>query len=228
MTRFALLTVIVAVASGCVSTQRSSLERRLRTLEDENFALREQITADTDDDTDAAPVATDSARQDESAPVASAPAASDAVEERTTPDISRVTTPTPVPVTALRPPTGPPQHWVRAYRPPQVRGCDSGTFSVQFRNDTDWYLEVYLDGRRIRVFGADGTLPHIPPGQSAYGCLDSVGTHAIMGRAFARRASELIEVDDFSFSRSFGASPRRGSRHVVALSAGLFRWNPAR
>jgi hypothetical protein len=118
------------------------------------------------------------------------------------------------------PPSGPPQHWARAYRTPNVPGCDSGPYLVQFRNRSDnLYFEVYLDGRRLRVFGGGGELPHVPPGTSVYACLDSLGRHNVMGVAHHRRGRALTEEARFSLDITFQRRFRYASRQhqVVRL-----------
>ncbi len=201
--RFSIIITIAVFASGCASTQTASLERRLRALEDENFQLRQaQIDGDTTaEQADEEPTTVSVEQADEEPALSERPL-------RDTPDFSR--TPAPLPV------AGPPQHWARAYRTPNVPGCSSGPYVVQFRNRSeDLYFEVYLDGVRLRVFGGRGALPHIPPGTSAYACLDGLGEHSVMGTAYHRRGSSLVEDSRFSVDFNFQRRSSSSRQHQI-------------
>ncbi|MFH1047913.1 MAG: hypothetical protein V1738_06445 [Patescibacteria group bacterium] len=223
------LVAITMMSVGCASrSQISTLERQLREQQDRNFTLEQSQLDEADgvSDDEEATVAPIVQTLNES-PVVASTANLPSLPPRPAPDFNQVDAAPTARIINPSPsaPLGPPQHWARAYRPPEVEGCDSGPFSLEIRNQTDWFLEVLLDGRQIRVFGADGNLPHLPPGQSAYVCLDNIGRHVVMGRAYQRRGAELIQVDDFQVTQNYGANPFHG-RHRLDLNEGLFRWNP--
>jgi hypothetical protein len=103
---------------------------------------------------------------------------------------------------ARRRPVGPPQNWGWIHTPPD--GCEKGPLSVEFRNYTNLYLRIFIDGREIGVRGADGILEHLPPGETLYACLDRVGSHNIHGVAYMMRYGNPQEVDRFRRNTHFG------------------------
>ncbi|OIO52103.1 hypothetical protein COY93_03665 [Candidatus Uhrbacteria bacterium CG_4_10_14_0_8_um_filter_58_22] len=190
--------VVVLTSGGCVSSRQfDALASQLDALASQNHDLQQQIAAVQ---RPTAPVS-----QPEQ-PVTSGPPP--AIEQ-----------PRPAP----RPmPMGgpgyvapalpfPPQNWARAYGPPEIPGCQAGILSVSVENETDFYVSVFIDGQEVRVFGAGGNLPHLPPRQTAYACLEHPGLHAIQGVVYARRGSQMIEVQRFSMSRDFSLRTIRSS-----------------
>jgi len=105
------------------------------------------------------------------------------------------------PPSARRHRVGPPQEWAWMHQRPE--GCESGPLAVEFQNFTFNYIALFIDGRRMRIRGADGELPAIPPRTSVYACLQEVGTHQISGIAYVTRYGELREIDRFDRSNTF-------------------------
>ncbi|MFH2063456.1 MAG: hypothetical protein ABIJ46_04905 [bacterium] len=195
MTRFIVILLVVSSAGGCVSsTQFEEMQSEMWSLALQNRALQLQLQARPD------------------APARPAPAAESEVD-RPVASNQPAEQPAPAPErqpVAARPPTGPspvsqfpPQNWARMYGPPGVPGCDTGPLSVAIDNGTDYYVQAFIDGVEVRVFGGAGTLPHLPPGQTAYACLSRPGRHNVTGVLYVRRGNQLVEVQRFSLDRNF-------------------------
>lgn len=105
------------------------------------------------------------------------------------------------PPSARRHRAGPPQEWAWLHQRPE--GCERGPLAVEFQNFTFHNIELFIDGKRMRIRGADGELPAIPPRTSVYACLQETGTHRISGIAYASRYGELREIDRFDRSNEF-------------------------
>ncbi len=164
---------------GCATTLRNT-DAEFDALKRENAELRQQIA-----ERDAQPPAPPKASRVAPAPVVvPAPAV-------------------PVPVVrpedmvppAARPNYGPPQNWGWMYVTP--RGCHR-PFLFPIENKTNYFLKLRLDGQEIRIRGANTAMPFLPPGQTVYVCLSSIGEHTLMGDAYATRFGQLKKVEAFN------------------------------
>lgn len=123
--------------------------------------------------------------------------------------------PAPAPVAAT--PMAPPPGYVPSAHPPvrgglpenfgwlyeKPAGCTDGPLSLEIVNQTGLYVRVLVDGKGVETRGAYGVLPHLPPGQTVYVCLDRVGRHNVSGVVYARRYSQLVEVSRFSENHNY-------------------------
>jgi hypothetical protein len=134
----------------------------------------------------------------------------------------RAARPVPVPVRGPHPgfygPMNVPQNVAWLTRP---RGCNRA-LSMRFKNDTSFYMRVLLDGRELAVQGGAGTLPHIPPGASAYVCLNRTGHHSVAAVAYAGRYGRLTEVS--RYQSEFTLSGLERMTNEVVFNKANLRW----
>jgi len=103
----------------------------------------------------------------------------------------------------------PPANWAWLHQAPE--GCEHGVFSMRIENLTDYYVDMMLNGERLKVRGSRGLLPGIPPNESAYICLGGVGLQSFIGTLFACRGGplsprcELQKVGTFKYLATWGA-----------------------
>ncbi|OGM00678.1 hypothetical protein A2480_01060 [Candidatus Uhrbacteria bacterium RIFOXYC2_FULL_47_19] len=212
----AVITAIALISGGCVSSRQfAALEHQLETLANETRDLQQQIAATRSPTAPASrrpeqPVTPEVDRQVTSDPLA-------AVEQLSQP--RQPAAPRPMPPIGGPGAYGPPQHWARAYGPPEIPGCQVGILSVSVENETGYYVQTFIDGQEVRIFGSGGDLPHLPPRQTAYACLERPGLHAIHGVVYARRGAELVEIQRFSLDRNFnGRSVRSTGRQRITIN----------
>lgn len=128
-------------------------------------------------------------------------------------------------IPAARPParSGPPQNWAWLHTPPY--GCSTGPLSLEIDNQTRYFMAVLMDGKKLRVRGADGELPQIPPGETAYVCLNDLGDHTIDGVAYAGAYGNLVEVDRFHIRETFSVSTMATwGRQAFTINDQRLRW----
>lgn len=124
-------------------------------------------------------------------------------------------------------PAGPPQNFAWLHTPPQ--GCESGPLSLQVTNQTRYYLTVLIDGQALRVRGSQGELPHLPPGERAYVCLNELGTHSVTGVAYVGRYGQLTELLRFGTRHVFTIdSTNAFGRQQVEVTNGYVSWHRVR
>ncbi len=88
---------------------------------------------------------------------------------------------------------GPPQNWAWLHTPP--KDCETGKFSLPIWNRTAHkFTTVLIDGKAFMVRGSGGVLPHLPPGETVYICLESLGLHSIAVVAYEPRMRVLQET----------------------------------
>ena len=102
-----------------------------------------------------------------------------------------------------------PANWAWLNQPPE--GCEHGVFSMRIENRTDYFVDMMLNGERLKVRGSRGLLPGIPPNESVYICLGNIGVQSFVGTLFACRGGplsprcELQQVGTFKYRASWGA-----------------------
>jgi hypothetical protein len=132
--------------------------------------------------------------------------------------------PSPTSVTLLRPEDmipppaqmrrGPPQNWAWLHTPPS--GCSGGIYALTLVNQTDYYANILIDGESLRVRGARGMLPGVPPHEKVYMCLGNMGKHTFTGEIFALRYGQANRVGTYRFEATFsGNSAAYGGQEVV-------------
>ena len=95
----------------------------------------------------------------------------------------------------------PPQYWAWLHTPPE--GCAKGIYSLEVWNYTDYYLSLMIDGEGVKVRGAKGLLPGIPPHEIAYICLEHPGVHNFIGDVFALRYGQPEKVGHYAHQWTF-------------------------
>jgi hypothetical protein len=206
-----IIAVGLILISGCSGQRVAALERQIRSLEDQNFALRR---AQVEDETPSvttptapapatprpAPVASEDL---EATPVAT-PAAS--VEESTVaPDAPPPARRRPVPV-VVSAPTAAPVFYPGAGG--GAMGCDeSGPFTLTLVNQTGYFLRVHVaptPGRpSVRPGENLGNMIQVPPHGRYTTCLTALGEHQVRGIVYTPVGAEMRRVNSFNITRTF-------------------------
>lgn len=117
----------------------------------------------------------------------------------------------------------PPQNWAWLHQPPA--GCARGIYSMQVENQTSYHAQILLDGEELRVRGARGVLPGIPPGEVAYICLNNTGQHTFTGMLFALRFGQPQKVGRYRYQDTWdGASLWGDHRQRVQIRPLYVTW----
>lgn len=103
---------------------------------------------------------------------------------------------------------GLPENFGWLHRAPD--GCQSGPLSLRVKNDTAYHLRLFIDGKEIKVRGAVGLMPAVPPDEAVHVCLDGLGGHTIAGIAYISRYGRMVEVAKFSHEAHFGSHQEDG------------------
>lgn len=98
----------------------------------------------------------------------------------------------------------PPQNWAWLHTPPA--GCGHGIYALSLVNQTDYYANIMIDGEPLRVRGARGLLPGIPPHERVFMCLNNTGTHTFTGEVFALRYGQAMKVGTYRYEATFGGN----------------------
>jgi hypothetical protein len=112
--------------------------------------------------------------------------------------------------------SGPPQYFGWLNMTPY--GCTSGPFRLQINNNTDYFVTLLVDGQEVKPRGAYNVLPHVPPKETVYLCLSSLGEHKVAGIAYATRMGVLAEVDTFKVNAYFDAHTMQGNGQSMDIN----------
>jgi hypothetical protein len=109
---------------------------------------------------------------------------------------------------------GPPQNW--AWMHTQPAGCASGVYALTVVNQTDYYINLMIDGEPLRVRGARGLLPGVPPHEKVYMCLGNLGKHTFTGELFALRYGQAMKVGTYRYEGDYGGNTMSfGTQEVI-------------
>jgi len=117
---------------------------------------------------------------------------------------------------------GPPQNWAWLHTPPS--GCSEGVYALTLVNMTDYYANIMIDGEALRVRGARGLLPGIPPHEKAYMCLGSMGKHTFTGEIFGLRYGQAMRVGTYRHEVSFSGGSLYFSSQEVDIRDYWITW----
>lgn len=97
-------------------------------------------------------------------------------------------------------PMGPPQNW--AWTDARPVGCPD-SLALKVQNNTDYFLDLLIDGIGVVNRGAMGRLPYIAPRSTAWLCLDRTGEHYVAGQRIINRMGVPVADAKFHFSIPF-------------------------
>jgi len=116
----------------------------------------------------------------------------------------------------------PPQNWAWLHQPPA--GCESGVLSMEVENQTDFHAQILLDGEELRVRGARGVLPGIPPHEVVYLCLNNIGQHTFTGMLFALRYGQPQKVGRYRLDGNWDGSSTWTGRQKAEVRELYITW----
>jgi hypothetical protein len=207
-----IIAVGLILMSGCSGQRVAALERQLRELEDQNFALRR---AQVEDETPSvttptapapatprpAPVASEDPEE-----VASVATPVTSVEESTVAPDAPPPAHRPIPVVVSAPTTTAPVFYPSAGG--RAMGCDeSGPFTLTLVNQTGYFLRVHVaptPGRpSVRPGENLGNMLQVPPNGRYTTCLTALGEHQVRGIVYTPVGAEMRRVNSFNITRTF-------------------------
>jgi hypothetical protein len=118
-------------------------------------------------------------------------------------------------------PDAPPSNVGFLHRPPKE--CERGPYALVIDNPTESFASVVLDGRTVRVFGADDELPPlIPPYEKIYVCLDEIGMHGYRITLFGARGRQLKKQISYQKTVTYTNTPNGwGRQHFTIHERGF-------
>lgn len=122
-----------------------------------------------------------------------------------------------------QPSRGPPQNWAWLGQPP--KGCETGVYSMEIVNKTEHFVELSMDGSGLKVRGAKGLLPFIPPHEKVYVCLNNTGTHTFLGMLYASRYGRLDKVGKYRYEGTWTAGSALYGRQRLEIRPYYITWH---